>query len=125
MRHGVMLSALAGALMPALILAGPVISLFGIAVFGMVAAIGSEDLRSTLAGCLILTLSGILVMYSPVFVEEMASQVSSLFLGGLVFFSAGSFGAMKTLFRIESREIHDADINVPFDTSLENLHQVA
>jgi hypothetical protein len=64
-------------------------------------------------------------MYSPVFVEEMASQASSLYLGGLVFFSAGSFGAMRTLFRMESREIHDADINVPFDTSLENLHQVA
>lgn len=125
MRQGVMLSVLGGALLPALMLAGPINALFGMALFGILAAIGSENLRNTVAGYLILSFSGLLIMYSPVLLEDLAPQVSTLFLGGMALFSAGSFGAMKILPVTGSTEVRDADESSSFVTPLKHLEEVA
>lgn len=122
MRSGVMISMLAGALCPALMLTGPMNALFGAALFGMVVAVGSMSPRCALAGNVILSLAGILTIYSPVFVEGLSLQASSLFLGGLALCATGAFGGMKNFVAIREEDHENSPVHV---TSLRGANQVA
>ncbi len=126
MRHGVLISMLAGALSPALLLMGPVNALFGAALFGMIVAVGSRRSDCALAGNLILSIAGLLTLYSPVFVGGLNDQATSLFLGGLALCATGAFGAMRNFEAIrESDQKDDRNRNPLHVTSLGGLDQVA
>ncbi len=121
MRSGVMISVLAGALCPALMLMGPMNALFGATLFGMVVAVGSRKLECALAGNVVLSLAGLLTVYSPVFVEGLSHQASSLFLGGLALCATGAFGAMRNFVAIRENNLN-SPVHV---TSLGGLQKVA